>query len=119
MKIYVSHASGSDYKTELYQPLRSSDLNSRVKFILPHEKTDELFDSKAEIKTSQWVLAEVSTPSFGVGIELGWADAYGVPIIAVHKQGTSKSNSVEHVARHFLEYRNSEDLIRWLNKIIQ
>ena len=37
MKIYVSHASGWDFRSGLYLPLRNSVLNREHTIILPHE----------------------------------------------------------------------------------
>lgn len=119
MKIYLSHSSKSDFREELYGPLKESELNSRAEIILPHEKTEAQYDSKAELKTCQWVIAEVSQPSIGVGIELGWADIYQVPIIAVHKVGTARQSSVDRVAKHYLEYTSRGDLVELLVRIIK
>lgn len=118
VKIYVSHSNTSNFKQDLYAPLRQSELNSRAEIIFPHEKSTELYDSKTELKTCQWVIAEVSQPSFGVGIELGWASLYQVPVIAIHKIGTPRYSSVEGVAKQYLEYESSEDLISLIMEIV-
>jgi len=70
LEIYITHSRDFDYKTELYTPLRNSSLNSQHRFILPHE-TNEFINSKEIIQRSNLVIAEVSYPATGVGIELG------------------------------------------------
>ena len=83
MKIYVGHSRNFDFKKELYEPLRKLP----CEFIFPHEKSDKQFNSKDVLKSCNLMIAEVSFPSIGLGIEIGWADSYGVPIIFVHKNG--------------------------------
>lgn len=118
MKIYVAHPSAIPYREELYQPLRASSLNTRVEIILPHETSELPYESKAELQTTQWMIAEVSQASTGVGIEIGWAYLYNVPIIAIHKKGTPRSSSVAQLATQYIEYTNSEELIKLLSTII-
>lgn len=74
MKIYVSHTSSYDYTNQLYTPLRLSKLNSRHEIFLPHEPNEVPINTKAIIEACDIVLAEVSYPSTGQGIELGWAN---------------------------------------------
>lgn len=108
MKIYVCHSSSFDYKTELYEPLMR-ELSTTHEIILPHELETGL-NSKDIIKTCDVVLAEVSFPSTGQGIELGWADAAGVPIICIHKSDAKPSQALHHIAGSFNSYTNSNNL---------
>lgn len=118
MKIYISHSSKSNFREELYVPLRQSELNKRAEIILPHEKSEALYDSKSELKTCQWMVAEVSEPSIGVGVEMGWAGMYGVPMIVIHKKGVAVPSAATRVAKHILEYETQTDLIAGLEKLI-
>ena len=111
MKIYISHATSFDFKNELYVPLRNSDLNKEHEIILPHEQSDKLFPTKEMLKHFDLVLAEVSFPSTGVGIELGWANEKGVPIICIYKKGIKVSSSLKAVTDQFIEYDSVKDLI--------
>lgn len=117
MKIYVSHQRKGDYKTELYEPLRSSNL---AEFIFPHENSDQPFNTKElfENKGCDLVLAEVSNSSTGQGIELGWASLLGIKIICAYKQGSEIAGSLKIISSDFIEYTDSKDLIEKLNKII-
>lgn len=74
MKIYVAHSSGYDYQNELYSPIRNSTLNTKHQITLPHENSIEQFNSKEFLKKCNLVIADVSYPSTGLGIELGWAN---------------------------------------------
>ena len=112
MNIYVAHSRSFDFQTELYEPIRQSSLNNEHSFILPHEKSDQPRSSKEFFKNEcALVIAEVSYPATGLGIELGWADALGVPIIFLHKKGSKISNSLKILSSNFIEYSNQEELI--------
>ncbi len=111
MKIYVSHSKNFDYKNELYKPLKDSKLP--VEFIFPHEKRSEPFDSKLLLERHgcDYILAEVSTPSTGQGIELGWADVYKIPIVCIYKKGSKPAGSLKVITNTIVEYKNLTDFI--------
>jgi len=119
MKIYVSHSTKYDYVNELYLPIRNSDLNKLHQFIFPHEKSNELFDSKKLFEEGcDLVLAEVSYPSISIGIELGWANMIRTKIICLYKNGNTLSQSLKTVSNKFIYYSDSKDLITQLKNII-
>jgi len=118
-KIYVGHNTKFDYITELYNPLKQSKLSKEFKLIFPHENSLNYFNSKKALKTCKFMLAEVSTSTIGLGIELGWADLYDVKIICLYKKGSKISKSLEVVSSNFVEYENSKDLIEKLKKILK
>ena len=111
MKIYISHSKKYDFKNELYLPIRNSILNTQHEFILPHEKSDLPFNSRDFIPTCNLVIAEVTYPGTGIGIELGWADAAGVPIVCFYKQGIEPAGSLSVVSENIIEYNSTDDLI--------
>lgn len=124
-KIYVIHATqGFDYQAKLYQPLRESRLNTQYWFVLPHEQSGPVKSSKHFIQDvpeeggCDWVLAEVSYPSTGSGIELGWADAAGKPIICVSQIGSQPSSSLSVISKVHLQYLNEKDLIDQLSQLL-
>lgn len=117
MKIFVAHPGTIDFQHELYGPLRESSLSKEHEIFLPHEGKSQV--TKELIKQSDLLIAEVSVPSTGSGVEMGWADAFNVPILALHKEGTKRSNSVSYVAKEILEYENSEDLIEKIENFIK
>jgi len=118
--IYVAHSKAFDYKNELYLPLKQSRLNDKYEILLLHEHNDRPFSSKNFFrKECGLVVAEVSFPATGLGIELGWVDAHGVPIICVYKKGARVSNSVRGMSDMFVEYANTEKLVSGIEKIIE
>lgn len=114
MKIYVSHSRHFDFKNELYKVLENGNLNQE--FIFPHKNSDSPFNSKElfESRGCDLVLAEVSHPATGQGIELGWADANQIPIICIYKKGSEISGSLKVISDDFIEYDN--DLIEELRE---
>jgi hypothetical protein len=118
MNIYVAHSTSFNFKEELYAPLRASELNSSHTIVLPHEESSAQFNSKEYLKTCDAVIAEVSYPSTGEGIELGWANLYGVPIIAIYKEGTKPSGALKAVTDTLIEYADAADMIQHLSKCL-
>ncbi len=119
MNIYVAHSRDFDFKRYLYQPIRQSSLNAEHTFVLPHETSDQPFDSKQYLKNeADLLIAEVSEPATGLGIELGWANIYQVPIICVYKKGTKISGSLKAVSNNFVEYSSGEELIAGIERNI-
>lgn len=119
MKIYVAHSRNFDYKKELYEPLRQSSLNDEHTFVLPHETSDKIFNSKEYLKNEAGLLiAEVSEPATGLGIELGWADIWEIPIVYIYRKGSKVSDSLKVVSKNFVEYSNSKELISGIKRIL-
>lgn len=110
-KIYFAHSTSFDFKNELYSPIRKSNLNSKYQFILPHEKSSDQFNSKELIQTFDYVFAEVSYPSTGLGIELGWPNRLDIPIVAFYKSGSKISGSMYSLTKNVIEYKDGVDLI--------
>ena len=116
-KIYVTHSSNFDFKSNLYDPLRASSLNKEFELILPHEKMDEPFNSRKLFDDGcDLILAEVSFPSTGQGIELGWANAIKIPIICIYKRKSKISGGLKVITKNFIEYETSQDLIKKLKE---
>ncbi|MEJ2268064.1 MAG: hypothetical protein P8X70_03240, partial [Nanoarchaeota archaeon] len=79
--IYVSHSNNFNFKELLYEALRKSSLNDKVKFIFPHKDSNEYYDTKGLFNSGQEiiVLAELSYQSTGRDIELGMAFQKDIP----------------------------------------
>ena len=75
---------------------------------MPHELSDEPYDTFESLKQNKIkiILAEVSFPSTGQGIELGWASFFNVPIVCLYKKTSRPSTSLKRVSDIFLEYDN-------------
>lgn len=112
MEIYVGHSRAFDFKEKLYRPIRESCLNNEHNFVLPHESSDKPSNSKEYFENKcDLFIADVSCPATGLGIELGWADALGIPIACVYEKGSKLSGSVKVLCDNFLEYSSGEELI--------
>ena len=119
MEIYVGHSSNLDYREVLYRPLRNSKLDKEHSLVLPHENSEEPFNSKDYLKNEcEIFIAEVSEASTGLGIELGWADLYDVPIICVHKRGSEPSSSLPEVSDTIREYSGNKELLNLIEERI-
>ncbi len=119
-KIYIAHSSDFDFKSELYKPLRNSELNSLYEITLPHENDQEPFESRKLLKSNcDLLIAEVSYPSTGLGIELGWANIYNVPVICIYKTGTKFSSALKTVSDTLIEYSNEKEMISKLKATIK
>ena len=116
MKIYLSHSSNFDYQTNLYEPLKKNFARKYAIFY-PHDSENINTKSKSIIAESDYVLAEVTYPSTGQGIELGWAEAQSVPIICIYRKGADYSKSLNFVSDDFVQYENTDELVIKLEKI--
>lgn len=82
--IYLAHSSKFDYKKDLYEPIKRSNLASLYDFIYLMDNPGNLPNTKEMIRKFHAVIAEISYPSTGAGVEIGWADAFDMPIILIH-----------------------------------
>lgn len=121
MKIYVSHSSKIDYLKDLYNPLRISELTKTHEFLFPHERSLDLFPTKKlfDNKGCDLVFAEVSFPSHGQGVELGWAFDRGIRIIFAHKPEAKLSVVIPELSKEIFSYTDSQDLISKLSTYLK
>lgn len=111
MDIYVAHPSSIDYENSLYPAIRELEGEIGHEFVLPHEGSDEIFDSRGFLeKKCDLMIAEVSEPSTGVGVELGWADLFDVPVLCIHREGADISGALSEVAEEIISYSSSNDV---------
>ena len=115
MKIYISHSSEYDYINKIYNPIKNSNLNEKNNFVLPHES--KITNTKDVIANSDLLIAEVSEPSTGQGIELGWANN-NTPILCIYEKGSKISSSLKFITNEFIEYEDCEDMIEKIKAFI-
>ncbi len=116
MKIYLGHATSFDYENELYAPFKKSKLMQDHEMVLPHSEFRIPWSTLDVIKSCDLFIAEVSYPSTGLGIELGWANIFNRQILCIHKTGITPSAALKIITNHCVEYNNIENLIK---KIIE
>lgn len=92
---------------------------------LSMDGTGELPDPDIYIQDTSWLrradvlVAEVSTPSLGVGYEIGKAEEWGKPILCLYRPGDGRYLSAMIMGNKTLivkEYRNREDAVRLLDE---
>jgi hypothetical protein len=116
MKIYVGHASSFNYIDNLYQPLKDSDLWENYEFILPHESSQDSVRSKEIIESCEAFIAEVTYPSTGLGIELGWASTADCPIYCFAQNGSHPSSSINIICPKITWYEDQDSLVNNLRE---
>lgn len=117
MKIYIAHPSDIDYVNVLYRPIRASMLNSQHEFFLPHEDGAEV-STRERMKGFDLMICDVSNPSTGAGIEMGWANMLNIPIWCIHKEETRPSSAIKFVAQKVVNYKDAEDLVTKLQQAL-
>lgn len=112
LNIYAAHASSFDYQAEFYQPLQESTIAEQHNITFPHDNTEEQFNSYKFFHTDcDLVIAEVSHPSTGLGIELGWAYDADIPIICVHQDTSDPTNALTAVTNMVYKYSSPKNMI--------
>lgn len=119
MKIYFAHATGVDYENDFYAPLRTDEFLKQYELILPHEGLKHKNNSREFYDEIDVMIAEVSSPSTGMGIELGWAYDAGVPIYAFCREGAKMSGAVYAVTNNVIKYMDSDDFVRKVKGVVE
>jgi len=118
MKIYVTHSNQWEYRQKLYLPLKQSKLAKVHEIYYPHDEEQKNEHSKETIRNSDLVIAEVSLPATGMGVELGWAEDRNVPILCIAQEGYHVSNALKHITNYFIVYQNEQDMIEKIEKFL-
>lgn len=117
---FVSHPSGGT----LHTPTFFNAINefarqhTDISFKFPGETKEEIQKTKEDIASADLVLVEVSISSTGSGIEMGWANAAGVPIIAFHQGGAEPSPAIKFATRDIHVYVTEEHIVDVLKTLI-
>ncbi len=72
-----------------------------------------------EIGKSDFLIAELTTKSIGVGIEIGYAFAKGKPIFYIRKENSEYSTTTSGCSSHIIEYKNEFDLKESMGKLLK
>ncbi len=119
MRIYVGHSKDINYQEELYKPIKEYEKSNNHTFILPHDNNNHINYGREFYGSFDLLIAEVSMPATGLGIELGWAYDSKVPIYCIYKKGNRISNSLKAVTDKFFEYETTDDLKQVLKLILE
>jgi nucleoside 2-deoxyribosyltransferase len=69
-----------------------------------------------EIDSSDFLIAELTTKSIGVGIEIGYAFAKNKPIFYLHKKDSEYSTTVSGCSNTIIAYENELNLVEMMEK---
>ncbi len=72
-----------------------------------------------EIDSSDFLIAELSTKSIGVGIEMGYAFAKRKPIFYLRKKDIEYSTTASGTSNTSITYTNEIDLIETMSKLVK
>lgn len=119
INIYIGHSRDRDYES-IYQTIEKNMDLEKFNFLLPHKmdknsRNGRAFYNKSNIDI---FIAEVSQPSTGLGIEMGWAYEEQIPIYGLYKKGSIPSNAIKSVSDYFIEYNDIEDFINKLKQVL-
>jgi len=71
-----------------------------------------------EIDSSDILIAELSSKSIGVGIEIGYAYAKEKEIFYLRKKGADYSTTAAGCSNEIIEYINEEDLVEQIEELL-
>ncbi len=112
-KWFVSHPSGATQHTPTFFTAINDfyiEHSSKLAISFPHDTEEEVQLTKEDIGKADLILVEVSIPSTGSGIELGWANASGKKIIAFHQGGSEPSPAIKFVTEQIHVYVTEEHI---------
>ncbi len=72
-----------------------------------------------EIDSSDFLIAELTTKSIGVGIEIGYAFAKEKPIFYLRKKDSEYSTTASGCSIYAIDYENELDLCNVMEKLIR
>ena len=119
-KWFVSHPSGGMQHTPTFFNAIStfSAEQDSIELVYPHNEEGDVQLTKDSISSCDLVIVEVSIPSTGSGIELGWANASGKPILAFHQGGSEPSPAIKFVTQDLKVYVTEEHIIEALRGMV-
>jgi deoxycytidylate deaminase len=127
----LSEAQCPDFKA-LYEVVGNVCNSHDCEAHVPHFHTDpdkhadvpadevRAFDKK-HVRASEVVVAEVTIPSHGVGIELEWAREFGIPVVLLSRKGARVSRLVigSPAVVYHLEYEDVDEIKEKLPRILR
>lgn len=119
MKIFISHSSQYDYISKIYEPIENSIIYKNNEFIFPHEDKNKMINTKEIIESCDIMIADVSLPSTGQGIELAWADFAKIPIVCIYEKDAQISSALKFITNNFIEYANNDDMINKITNFVE
>ena len=79
LNIYIIHSTKFDYNNYLFKRLLASKVCLAHNLVLPMTKENQAKYTKDLMNEADLIIAEVSHPSFGLGLELKWLQKFDKP----------------------------------------
>lgn len=119
MKIYFGHSKDFDFVKEFYNPIENDERLKNETLLFPHKMSRDSKNSREFYKHIDLVIAEVSYPATGLGIELGWAFDENIPIYCLHRNGFHPSSSLKSVTNNIMEYNSVKEMVNQIANITE
>lgn len=119
-RIYLAHSRDKqfDFQHDYYEPIQSAFSEHEIH--VPHSPNAIYVDSETLLPQCSLMIAEVSYPSTGLGMELIWAKHANIPVLCIHKTATPPSSSVTNKFSNVASYENTENMVikikDWMNE---
>lgn len=128
MKAFLSIKYNGDRRRDLVEALTRvfSEMGINLYcFVRDDEEWGTMFYSSKEmmklafkrIKESNLMVVELSEKGVGIGIEAGYAAAYGIPIVIIAPPEADISSTLSGIAQGVFRYEFPEDLLRYTEAI--
>ena len=121
----ISHSNRKLFNNEvesLKMLFRKNDLELLVfvdKYNFKTNQEKEMMETAFhEIDNADFLIAELTTKSIGVGIEIGYAFAKKMPVIYIRKKNAEYSTTASGSSNYIVEYENEFDLIESMGKLL-
>ncbi len=85
----------------------------------PNQEKEMMKVAFEEIDNSDFLVAELTTKSIGVGIEIGYAFAKNKPIFYLRKKDSEYSTTVSGCSTAIISYRDEFDLKETIGEILK
>ena len=85
----------------------------------PNQEKEMMRTAFFEIDNINFLIAELTTKSIGVGIEIGYAKANKKPIVYLYKKGSEYSTTAAGSSDFIIEYKNEVDLSESMEKLLK
>ena len=117
---FISHPSSAPDRTPVFlsalQYFNAEHVHD-LELLYPPRKLIDFQSRRAQLEQADLVIAEVSVPSTGSGVELGLAHAAEKPVIAFHQGTTVMSPVIQTVATAIHVYITDEHIYKVLKTL--
>lgn len=84
-----------------------------------HQEKKMMETAFNEIDSCDLLIAELSTKSIGVGIEIGYAFAKKIPVVYLRRKDSEYSTTASGCSSFMIEYNNHNDLQKSIDHYLQ